>query len=288
MIDEVVSVLNECGILEDINFLNDKQFKKFSYELIVEAKLICNSSKIEIKICIPKMWYERLVDIYIDDYGNLPFMPHISRDGKVCLFDIEGCLIDKNLAGIIVQSLFQAKKILEQGVAGQNKDDFLEEFELYVGELQNARQAKFVVPQENKDMVVKYKQRTIKQHVKEKYYKYAKRKNESPFYVGKNAKELERWRIESECIKNAAYFVVYPESFIYPPDIRNPLLLNYINMLLGYVSSRATGLLKKLSKEKMVLFAIKQPNGTSNYVGFYMIEAVIEKVDNRFYFQEIL
>lgn len=148
MIDEIKSVLRECEVLKNINVLDDKKFKKFSYEQIIKANLIINSKKkLAITICIPKMWYENLIDIYVDNYEDLPFIPHISRNGKICLFDVEGCLIDKNLGGIIVQSLFRAKDILEKGFSGENSDDFIEEFELYLSELQNVRQAKFVVPE---------------------------------------------------------------------------------------------------------------------------------------------
>ena len=158
MIDEIKSVLMECEILENINILDDKEFKMFSYVLIIKADLIINvKKKVAITICIPKMWYENLIDIYIDNYDNLPFIPHINQKGKICLFELEGCLIDRNLAGIIIQSLFRARSILEKGFLGENSEDFIEEFELYISELQSVRQAKFVVPKLKQDMLLKCK-----------------------------------------------------------------------------------------------------------------------------------
>lgn len=286
MIDEIKSVLRECEVLKNINVLDDKKFKKFSYEQIIKANLIINSKKkLAITICIPKMWYENLIDIYVDNYEDLPFIPHISRNGKICLFDVEGCLIDKNLGGIIVQSLFRAKDILEKGFSGENSDDFIEEFELYLSELQNVRQAKFVVPESKQDMMIKCQYKIIKQNKKEKYAQYVKRVNESVYYLGEGSKELERWEQERTCIKNAAYFLVYPTSTIYPPDTRKHISLDYINSLLEYTSSETTKMLLKLSNEKIILFAVNQPNGVCNYVGFLVTGGVIKKIEHKYYFK---
>lgn len=286
MIDEIKSVLMECEILENINILGVKKFKMFSYELIIKADLIINiKNKVAITICIPKMWYENLIDIYIDKYDNLPFMPHINQRGKICLFELEGCLIDRNLVGIIIQSLFRARSILEKGFLGENSEDFIEEFELYISELQSVRQAKFVVPKLKQDMLLKCKSKDTKQNRKERYAEFMQKKNQLIYYLGESSKELERWDEQRTSIKNAAYFLIYPKRIIYPPDIREHISLDYLNLLLKYTPSKSGKILLKLPNEKVIVFAINQPNGVCNYLGFSITGGVIKKIDQKYYFE---
>ena len=100
-------------------------------------------------------WYRDLVDIYVADYNELVYMPHIDNKGKLCLFETEGILIDQNLPGIMMQSLLRAQTILKQGFSGENKNDFINEFELYWAQLKDCRIAHLAVETDRKNRIVK-------------------------------------------------------------------------------------------------------------------------------------
>lgn len=277
-----MSVLRECDIVENVQVSNEKMNLKQSYELILKADIILPLKKsLPILICIPKRWYMDLIDIYIENYDDIIFIPHVSKNGKLCLFDVEGCLIDKNLEGIVIQSLFRAQELLNKGILKENFDDFTKEFELYLSEYKNFRLAKLVVPKlkENAIIYCQYKKK------QEKSAWFRKRNNNSTLYLGANLEDFKRWRMEGVTIVKAAYFILYPKETIYPPDIRKDISLEYLNFLLQCTESEYNKNLLGLSNEKILIFEIIQPNGVCNYIGFRVNEAMIEIIDDRYYFK---
>lgn len=162
MLLDIESILSDCDILEDIDALECKNFKAQNYESIFKARLIINEKKkIPIVICIPEKWYRDLVDIFIENYDKIEFLPHVDKKGKLCLFELEGVLIDQNLQGILLQSLFRTKDILSDGFLRNNAEDFLDEFELYWCQLPGIRALNFVVPLVECSQIVKC---TFKNH----------------------------------------------------------------------------------------------------------------------------
>lgn len=289
MLLDIESILSDCDILEDIGALECKNFKAQNYESIFKARLIINKEKkIPIVICIPEKWYRDLVDIYIEDYEKIEFLPHIDNKGKICLFELEGVLIDQNLQGILLQSLFRAKNILVDGFSRSNAEDFIKEFELYWCQLPGIRGLNFVVPAAECCQMVKCILKTPSQRKKEKQSEYLKRVHSSPIYVGKDVDDLKRWKLEKASIINAAYFVISPDVDMYPPDIRKPVSLEFLNDLLKYVSSKdISNILQGLSKNKVIIFAIKQPKGILNFVGFLAEDGRLEKNDDRYFLSSV-
>lgn len=63
---------------------------------------------------------------------EFPFIPHIDIKGKICLYELEGLLIDPNLYGIIEQSLNKAHQIIGDGLLGINQEDFISDL-IHIG-----------------------------------------------------------------------------------------------------------------------------------------------------------
>ena len=123
------NILFECDLVEDIHMLEDTLFRGMDYEGVFEGKLIVDAlNYIKIVLAIPKTWKLDLIDIYVVNFEEITFIPHIDNKGKMCLFEKEGILIDWDLGGIIRQSLFRAQSILKEGFAGENRMDFIKEF----------------------------------------------------------------------------------------------------------------------------------------------------------------
>lgn len=284
MLLDIESILSDCDILEDICVLECKNFKTQNYERIFKGQLIINDEKkISIIICIPEKWYRDLVDIYIENYDKIEFLPHIDNKGKLCLFELEGILIDQNLPGILLQSLFRARNILEDGFSKNNAEDFIKEFELYWCQLPGIRMLNFVVPVGDCCKIVKCTSKKPTQRKKEKQFEYLKRVHSSTIYVGENVDVLKRWKLGKTSIINAAYFIITPAVKIFPPDIRKPVSLAFLNELLKYVSSKdISNTLPSLSKNKVIIFEIKQPMGIINFIGFLVEDGRLEKNDGTY------
>ena len=114
---ELYKTLCECEVLEHVISSECKNFQTHTYDEIYNANLIINPDKnVPISICIPDRWQQSLVDIYVQNYEEMIFLPHVEKNGKLCLFELEGVLIDTNLPGILIQSVMRAKTILEEGL----------------------------------------------------------------------------------------------------------------------------------------------------------------------------
>ena len=281
---DIKSVLAEYKIVENINVLKENTFRTFTYQLVFKCELnVDKKRRIPIVVCIPQKWKQLLIDIYVENYEDIDFLPHVDNKGKLCLFETEGILIDWNLSGILIQSLFRAQSILQDGVLGKSREDFIEEFELYWGEVPQSRFARFDVPQTENSQNVKYFIKNVRQRKKEKQSEYLKRLYSSTIYIGKDIECLKRWKLESESIVNGAYFVVNSGENIFPPDIRKPVSSNYLNNLLQIIPGKEVSrLLLGLGKNKVIVFKIKQPVGITNYIGFFVKGGTLEKYQGRY------
>lgn len=286
---DIKSILAECKIVKKINVLKGNTFKTFNYELIFKSELVVDEhNQIPIVVCIPEKWHQKLIDIYVENFNEISFLPHIDNKGKLCLFETEGILIDQNLPGILIQSLFRAQSILKDGISGKNRGDFIEEFELYWSQLPDGRLTHFVVPVTESSQSVKCILKTVSQRKKEKQSEYLKRLNSSSIYIGKDSESLKRWKLGNASILNAAYFVVFSQNLIFPPDIRKAVSLDYLNNLLQMVPEKdVSKILSGLSRNKVIVFAIKQPTGITNYIGFFVKGGKLEKHQGKYLLNNI-
>ena len=102
-------------------------FNGQSYAWIIRCKLDVLKKWIPNVIGIPDDWELNLFDFYLID--ELPFIPHIDKKGKLCLFDLEGKIIYPEFAGLFKQCVLKAKELIEDGILGENKEDFITNFE---------------------------------------------------------------------------------------------------------------------------------------------------------------
>lgn len=272
MLESIKKALTEYAFVENICALDGTIFRGISYEGLFECDVVLEDFKhIELVVGIPSNWQMELIDIYVVNFKEIVFMPHIDNKGKICLFETEGILIDWNLNGIICQSLLRAKSLLQEGILGKNKAEFIKEFESYWGQLPEARVAYFTVPMGEDDYKIKFSFENVKRRRKEKNREYQKRLNASRLYIGKDVENIEGWNLDNTTIMNAAYFVLQAKNDIFPPDIREALSIDYLNDLLKLLPYKDVAkAISRLKRHKVIIFAIKQPIGVVNYIGFYL------------------
>ncbi len=86
-------------------------------------------------------------------------------------------------------------------------------------------------------------------------------------------------------IQDRAYFVIYSEKYIFPPDIRKKLSIDYLNALLHFVpEGELASIMPRSRQDRIVVFEIHQPSGQTHLVGMYikggmLKETSLEKVE---------
>ena len=90
---------------------------------------------IEVRILLPETFPDSIPEIYVDRSSLFRRVPHVEKNGKVCLADKTGLLIDSgNPRGIVADAINRARNILIDGLSGENDDHFKEEFLAYWGD----------------------------------------------------------------------------------------------------------------------------------------------------------
>lgn len=111
--------------------LRDKGFNKFAnhWEGALDAS---DLNKIQIRLCLPEEFPDRSPEIFIDRQQLTRRVPHVEKNGKLCLVPSTGTLIDAgNIHGIVSEILARARDLLTKGLSGSLDDDFYQEFLSY-------------------------------------------------------------------------------------------------------------------------------------------------------------
>lgn len=122
------------NLISSFNILDEIDLKKFSG---------CTSlAEIEIEICgkpsvltvgFPKNFPNEIPRFY-DSKNLFGEIPHKSGNGFLCFTRNESLLIDERYpASILLNCLEKVIELIEAGVKGENKEDYLKEFEVYWG-----------------------------------------------------------------------------------------------------------------------------------------------------------
>lgn len=252
MIEGVVDILKTKSLITDISeFVDFDKYRDKLYEKVIKFRIQIKDQKIGIIMAIPSDWESNLIDIFVEDYINFPFIPHMYKEGQICLFDLEGILVNANFDSLVIQSIDRLEKILLEGIEGTNKLDFIKEFDSYWNQLPS-------IGVINSSVILKDKLKKIK-------YINKHRLSEKTLSLSVSDKENELKKLgEYGTIKNAVYLNIKSKAFIYPPDWRKKLDISYINQILktGEIEyHKIKSLIKNFSNELLMFININQPNG---------------------------
>ena len=278
MSTEIVSeALSSCGEIHNIRPSANTCFMEKDYEYVVNCDLSVLNDTVPIIICIPADWDRRLIDIYIKEKESFPFIPHIDRSGKVCLFELEGLLIDYNLTGIILQSIHQAIEIISAGLLRTNEEDFVSEFDLYWNQLPNARVAKLNLVDNSKIQKIKYAIQGGSNQKNETTIQGLLKSRNSKTYISSDSRYLNKFGPNNATIRNAVFIHLNSTELILPPDIRHGITSDYVEKLLNYtISKELLVLLSKIGKDKLIVIKIHQPNGMVSLFGVFLCNCVLK------------
>lgn len=279
----VKNVLLDERNVESINCIREQRYLSKTYDCLVYCTLVVDGKQIPIAIGINDTWRTNLFDFYIRDYSIFPFIPHVDKNGKICLYDMEAALVAPQFDGVLVQCVHQAINIIRSGISGDNKTDFIEEFNSYWAQLSNAIEAKFDAPTDRKNGLQKYIYELPKVKASAKYVEKKKQIAATVLYscpVGSDM--FNTWEVIGTQ-KNGLYICADLDEYLFPPDPRQNLSLDYVNMLLGLVSAESIEhYVRKIGSTLVVVFDLLQPNGSRVIIGAYCTRAEATVIQGKY------
>ena len=88
MKEKILSTLKNIEYLSDISFIDETSYKNEKYKLVFNALMKYKEIHFKLKICIPKDWDRKLIDIYVDNFLEIPYIPHIGDERKTMFISI--------------------------------------------------------------------------------------------------------------------------------------------------------------------------------------------------------
>ena len=103
------------------------------YSAALEGELSVARRRVKLRVALLDSFPACLPYIYLVPRNALGFIPHVlETDGSVCFLDSEGMIINRDQpAGVVLESIRRTVQLLEDGVHGTNRADFVDEFEVH-------------------------------------------------------------------------------------------------------------------------------------------------------------
>ncbi|MFZ5969395.1 MAG: ThiF family adenylyltransferase [Bacillota bacterium] len=268
----ILDILNNHSYISRIQDISyTKVYSDKSYQYIYKFTYRITDIDIPMVMGIPIDWDRKLIDVFIENYREFKYIPHLDSKGSICLFDLEGVLIDKNFVGLLNQTLQRVEKVLWKGLNGLNKEDFIEEFEAYWGRLPNTKILKSMIHTSKDVKLIKYadNKKTVKKKKNDKFVDLLRKQNQYSLVSSDLENDFSLYK-DMNNVKNGVYIFIDTEDYIYPPDWRKKLDIGYINNLLNHKSLDKDKLIRNISKctcDLVLIFNIKQPNDCTNMLG---------------------
>lgn len=275
---EVRNILLENKYISEIEIEQNKTYKDKSYNILIYCKLEAYGKWIPIIIGIPKDWEINLFDFYWE--FDFPYIPHLDNKGKFCLYDLEGVLIDKNFQGLLNQCVDRARTLVKNGESGNNKGDYLSEFDSYFALLPDCKIGKVVIPKLKENQNIKFYEKIEGNRKKnETYAQYKKRQQNISYFASYNHGDFKTWKINGTQ-RTGLYFYIEPTCPIYPPNYLDFNGRSFINNLFNYIDIKTFTKLKNACKQKfLIIFEIKQDEDNSNCFGFIIERPIFKIID---------
>ncbi|RKZ52841.1 MAG: hypothetical protein DRR16_02445 [Candidatus Parabeggiatoa sp. nov. 3] len=220
-----------------------------------EGYISIESQQVSLWVSLDNFFPLSLPNIFLKPFDALGFIPHIAKNGWVCYVQNEGLLSDRNNpVGIIRDALFRTKQLLLDGLSHKNRQDFLDEFEFYWGQLGNVQSLESFISLGNKP------QRIIAKKFKDKY-------------IAITDCDIDIHNYEQCTSYSAIYLPLNSNKFVFPPSFNQFWTLEEIrNVIFSNSSTESKQFLKdiarkKVKNEEIVILSQITPNGNTSVFG---------------------
>ncbi|MCL5960661.1 MAG: ThiF family adenylyltransferase [Chloroflexi bacterium] len=135
--ERALLALAENGTLQGVRPLNQGELSEVRPRGVVcaiEGEATVAGNDVKLRVGVDGRFPLSLPIIFLSPPDALGFIPHveIDGDGYVCYAQAEGLLLDsQNPVGILQEAVKRAKAVLRDGVTGENRWDFTDEFSAY-------------------------------------------------------------------------------------------------------------------------------------------------------------
>lgn len=156
-LEEQLLCLQASGHVLEIRIANDNKAALERGSLVVaDAKVYLNGAVVQLHIGLDRNFPNSLPIIMIVPGSVSGFIPHIESDGFVCYAEKGNSVINSSVPEkVLVEAIDKAKAVLANGISGNNKLDFIDEFDAYWRAYQSASQIKsFINPTEEARKIV--------------------------------------------------------------------------------------------------------------------------------------
>jgi molybdopterin/thiamine biosynthesis adenylyltransferase len=128
--EELEAAVAQAGCT-DIRVAPNPTWGRARMAIAVECTLLVAGVRLGLGVGLDDEFPDSLPNVFVLS-GLDQDLPHIESHRKVCVFEEEGTLTDhRELHALVRETVERAKTVLEAGLLGTNRADFLDEFEAY-------------------------------------------------------------------------------------------------------------------------------------------------------------
>jgi hypothetical protein len=124
----------------------------------VEGYITVGGNDVVLRVGVDDLFPQSLPKVYLNDPDMLGFIPHVGPGGSICYADTEGIILNTEYpVSLLNDAVTCAAQVLEEGITGTNRVDFMDEFMVYWGRLSPSKLIlSFVRPEERVRRVYAY------------------------------------------------------------------------------------------------------------------------------------
>ena len=131
------------GHREELEAFQEEAFEQAAIELLkvglkrADAREWVGTVRVDrcelsIRVCLPEQFPYVVPEVYVEREALSRRIPHVERNGKLCLLPNTGILIDSQRPRDLVKETWErARKLLSDGLKKKNSADFYTEFQAY-------------------------------------------------------------------------------------------------------------------------------------------------------------
>lgn len=132
---QILTSLTQQGCLNQARLLAVSEldsFKSRQIEWAIGGQVTIEGKEITLCLGVDSSFPLSLPKVFLRPPEALGFIPHLEEDGYVCYLDAEGLLLNlEDPNGIFSDAIEKAIDVLQAGVSGRNRLDFMNEFSVY-------------------------------------------------------------------------------------------------------------------------------------------------------------
>jgi len=240
----------------DLEITNNKAAINRGSLVVASAKIFLNEKKVQIHIGLNNDFPQTLPIIVLEKEFLPENIPHIEYDGFVCYSEQENLVIDSSVPErVLADAIERTIDVLQKGISGENKWDFVDEFDAYWRSYQKTIPVKSLInpsPEVRQIVVARGSHKADKIDIA-----YLSDNDSTPIEFG----------IESRTVShdNGIYVPLQKGTFIDMFTQKNLTAKLVRKTILKGISPSNRKLLKKLTKKfkrnEVVIFGLPRPSG---------------------------